>query len=163
MTDPVPFAAAFVDGPEGQRYRLPVRIYYEDTDAGGIVYHANYLRYAERARSEMLRAMGYGQAALRDEHGVAFAVRGCTIDYIAPARLDDLLWVETRLLSVGGATVEAEQCVEREGTLLVRLHIRLACLGKGLRPARLPKTLHQALQALVHPTSAIFLVTLLAS
>lgn len=163
MADPVPFAAAFVEGPEGRSHRLPVRIYYEDTDAGGIVYHANYLRYAERARSEMLRAMGYGQAALRDDHGVAFAVRGCTIDYIAPARLDDLLWVETRLLSIGGATIEAEQCVERAGAPLVRLYIRLACLGKGLRPARLPKLLRQALQPLVHPTSAIFVMTLLAS
>lgn len=163
MADPVPFAAAFVDGPQGQCYRLPVRIYYEDTDAGGIVYHANYLRYAERARSEMLRAMGYGQTDLLTDHGVAFAVRGCTIDYVAPARLDDLLWIDSRLLAVGGATLELEQCVERAGSLLVRLHIRLACLGEGLRPARLPKTLRQALQALVHPTSAIFLVTLLAS
>jgi acyl-CoA thioester hydrolase len=82
---------------------------------------------------------------------------------VAPARLDDLLWVETRLLSVGGATVEAEHCVEHAGSLLVRLHIRLACLGAGLRPARLPKVLRDAMQALVHPTSAIFLVTLLAS
>lgn len=163
MADPVPFAAAFVDGPEGRSYRLPVRIYYEDTDAGGIVYHANYLRYAERARSEMLRAMGYGQTDLLTDHGVAFAVRGCKIDYVAPARLDDLLWIDSRLLAVGGATLELEQCVERAGSLLVRLHIRLACLAGGLRPARLPKTLRQALQALVHPTSAIFVMTLLAS
>ncbi|RKQ68166.1 tol-pal system-associated acyl-CoA thioesterase [Oceanibaculum indicum] len=163
MSDPVPSAAAFVEGPDGRRHRLPVRIYYEDTDAGGIVYHANYLRYAERARSEMLRDMGFGQAALRDQHGIAFAVRGCTIDYVAPARLDDLLWVETRVLSVGGATIEAEQRVERDGALLVRMHIRLACLGAGLRPARLPTVLRDAMQALLHPTSAIFVMTLLAS
>ena len=163
MPDPVPSAAAFVEGPDGRSHRLPVRIYYEDTDAGGIVYHANYLRYAERARSEMLRDMGFGQAALRDQHGIAFAVRGCTIDYFAPARLDDLLWVETRVLSVGGATIEAEQRVERDGALLVRMHIRLACLGAGRRPARLPTVLRDAMQALLHPTSAIFVMTLLAS
>lgn len=160
MSDP---AAGFAETAEGRVHRLPLRIYYEDTDAGGIVYHANYLRYAERARTEMLRDLGYDQVALLRDPGIGFAVRSCTVDFVAPARLDDRLEVATRLLSIGGATLEAEQRVERGGQLLVRILVRLACIGAGVRPARLPAALRQALQGLIHPTSAIFIMTLLAS
>lgn len=120
-------------------HRLPVRVYYEDTDAAGIVYHASYLRYAERARTEMLRDLGFGQAELRRDHGVLFAVRRCSLDFIAPARLDDLLHVETVPERLGGARLIALQTVLLDERPLVRVRVELAVLGADdLRPRRLP-------------------------
>jgi acyl-CoA thioester hydrolase len=126
-------------------HRLGVRVYYEDTDAAGIVYYANYLKFAERARTEMLRHVGFEQEALRRTTGRVFAVRHCSVDYLAPARLDDELTVETRLTALGGASLEVAQdicCGERT---LVRLTLRLACLGPDGRPSRLPPALRAAL------------------
>jgi acyl-CoA thioester hydrolase len=122
-----------------------VRVYYEDTDTAGIVYYANYLKFAERARTEMLRDAGIEQRVLAEETGVAFAVRRCTADYLAPARLDDLLDVRTRVTSLRGATIEAEQIVVRDGQELVRLAITLACIGRDGRPKRVPDAVVQAL------------------
>lgn len=127
-------------------HRFPVRVYYEDTDAGGIVFYANYLRFAERARTELLRDMGGESAAEARGKGVSFAVRRCEVDYLRPARLDDLLQVETRLLDPGGATLDAEQTVRRDGDMLVRMVIRLACMGPRGRPTRLPTALRAALE-----------------
>src|SRR5260370_25777361 len=84
-------------------YLFPVRVYYEDTDAGGLVYYANYLKFAERARSEMLRRLGIEQQRLREETGLGLVVRRCTADYLLPARLDDDLVIATRLGAVGAA------------------------------------------------------------
>jgi len=123
-----------------------VRVYYEDTDAGGVVYYANYLKFAERARSEMLRALGVDNVRLMQEDGVAFAVRRCEADYIKPARLDDLLEVATRLVEVGGASLVAEQAIRRDGVDLVRLRIALACMTRAGRPARMPKELKARLE-----------------
>ena len=86
-------------------YRFPVRIYYEDTDAAGVVYHTNYFKFAERARTEMLRQLGIEQQALRAATGLAFTVRRCCADFILPARLDDDLVVVTRIIALGGASV----------------------------------------------------------
>src|SRR5712671_6087187 len=86
-------------------HRFGLRVYYEDTDAGGVVYYANYLKFAERARTEMLRHVGFEQEALRRTTGRVFAVRHCSADYLAPARLDDELVVETRLTALGGASL----------------------------------------------------------
>lgn len=131
---------------------FPVRVYFEDTDAGGIVYHANYLRFAERARTEMLRFGGYNQSLLlRDENNpIAFVVRHCSIDYNGAARLDDLLIIETRVVHVGGARLEMKQAIRREvdGFELVNVNVKLGCLslssGKGARiPKMLGKTLLQ--------------------
>ena len=120
-------------------HRHLVRVYYEDTDAGGIVYHAAYLRFAERARTEMLRAQGFDHISLRREHGILFAVRRCTVDFMAPARLDDLLTLETRALRLGGARLALEQRVVRDQAVLVTLEVELAVLGhQDLRPRRLP-------------------------
>lgn len=128
-------------------HRLAVRVYYEDTDAGGIVYHASYLRFAERARTEMLRDLGYEQAVLRREHGVIFAVRRCAIDFVAPARLDDRLEVETRPLRLGGARMVLEQTVLLDGRApLARLEVEIAALGPDMRPARLPAELRERLR-----------------
>jgi acyl-CoA thioester hydrolase len=120
-------------------HRLQIRVYYEDTDAAGIVYHAAYLRFAERARTEMLRSLGFGHAELRRDHGVVFAVRRCSIDFVAPARLDDLLTVETAPERLGGARVVALQTALLGERPLARLKVELAVLGADdLRPRRLP-------------------------
>jgi YbgC/YbaW family acyl-CoA thioester hydrolase len=91
---------------EGGVHRLPLRVYYEDTDAVGIVYHANHLKFAERARTEMLRCLGLDHSIVRERFGLAFTVRRCLVDYLAPARLDDGLVIETRLVRGGGASLE---------------------------------------------------------
>ena len=111
---------------------FPVRIYYEDTDAGGIVYHAAYLRFAERARTELLRQFGF------TNRSIAFAVVDCAVRYRRPARLDDALEVRTRPVGVGGATLELTQSIWRAGELLVTIRIRIASLGENGRPRRLP-------------------------
>ena len=126
---------------------FPVRVYYEDTDTAGIVYYANYLRFAERARTEMLRLAGIGQRALASEAGIAFAVRDCAVDYRAPARLDDLLEVRSRIVELRPVSSRVEQSIARDGTPLVRLDLRLACIGADGRPARVPASVQEALQS----------------
>ncbi|MCK6452261.1 MAG: tol-pal system-associated acyl-CoA thioesterase [Alphaproteobacteria bacterium] len=126
---------------------FPLRVYYEDTDAGGVVYHANYLRFAERARSEMLRAAGVTNVELMAREGLAFTIRRCEVDFLKPARLDDVLEVHTRVLALKGARVEAEQVVRRDGDDLARLKLEIACIDRAGRPARLPAVLTGALAA----------------
>lgn len=137
-------AAGFAD----DAYVFPVRVYYEDTDAAGLVYYANYLKFAERARTEMLRALGWGQRALLADDDVAFVVRRCVADYGRPARLDDALSVRTRLTALRGASFEAEQVVRRNGIDLVRLDVTLACVGEAGRPKRIPPRLRAAMDNL---------------
>jgi acyl-CoA thioester hydrolase len=124
---------------------IAVRVYYEDTDAAGIVYHANYLKYAERGRSDMLRSLGIGPRQLREETGVDFAVRRCTIEYLAAARLDDMLSVETRLEKFGVASLDIAHTIARDGEPLARLAILVACIGTDGRARRLPARLRAAL------------------
>jgi len=123
-------------------HRHPIRVYFEDTDAGGIVYHACYLNFAERARTEMVRALGVSQQA-QLEAGHAFAVRRALVDYRRPARLDDLLVVETEVLAVAGARIDLRQriCHDGDGTELVCLEVRLGYITLSGRPARLPVAL----------------------
>ncbi len=132
---------------DGGRHVLPLRIYYEDTDSGGMVYYANYLKFAERARTEMLRLAGFDHGAISDRFGLAFVVRDCTVSYKSPARLDDLLEVRSCFLEVGGASLTAEQLICRETTELARLDVRLACMTGGGRPSRIPEPLREALTA----------------
>jgi acyl-CoA thioester hydrolase len=129
-------------------HRIRLRVYYEHTDAAGIVYHAAYLEFAERARTEMLRCLGLDHTGLRARFGLAFTVRSCAIEYRAPARLDDLLEIETRVVRLGGASIDLEQRVLREAQLLARLDVRLALLGTDLRVARLPRPLIGAFEPL---------------
>jgi len=136
---------------EGVAHRFPIRVYYEDTDAAGIVYYANYLKFAERARTELLRLLGFEHAALRAGHGAAFAVRRCAVDFLRPARLDDEVEVVTRLTGLGGATAEIRQVVARDGVDLARLDIRLALVAETGRPIRLPQGLRDALGPLITP------------
>ena len=131
---------------EGQRHIFPIRVYYEDTDAAGVVYHAGYLRFAERARTEMLRLAGISLARMRDDHGLVFAVRDCAVDFLAPARLDDMLEVCSRLVKLAGASLKAEQSIGRDGSELARLGVRVACVDTGGRPARIPAELREALE-----------------
>jgi len=136
--------------PEAHVFRL--RVYYEDTDAGGIVYYANYLRFAERARTEYLRSVGADHLTLMTEDGIAFTVRQCEVDYMQPAYLDDSLTVHTRFLEVGGASLRAEQTVRRDADDLARLLVRLACVGNDGNPKRMPKPLRAAFaEKLVSP------------
>jgi acyl-CoA thioester hydrolase len=126
-----------------------IRVYYEDTDAAGIVYYANYLKFAERARTELLRMVGFSQEKLRAEGGPVFAVKRCEVEFVAPARLDDELVVESRLLTLGGASLEVDQRVRRAGSDLARLVVRVACVGPHGRPQRLPQPLRAALERFV--------------
>ena len=125
--------------PDG-RHRYAVRVYYEDTDAGGVVYHATYLRFAERARTEALRAAGIPHAALVQEFALMFMVRRIEVDYLHPARLDDSLIVVTEPLAVGGAPVRLRQDVRGPQGSCAVLTVRLACVqpAEG-KPARLPQ------------------------
>jgi acyl-CoA thioester hydrolase len=132
----------------GGEHRLPVRVYYEDTDAAGVVYHANYLRFAERARTEMLRSLGLEHGALSAREGLVFTVRRCVVDYLAPARLDDRLEVRTSLARLGGASVDLEQRIANDERLLVRMDVRLALVSPALRAVRLPPLLIEALAPL---------------
>lgn len=123
---------------------LPVRVYYEDTDAAGIVYYANYLKFAERARTEMLRGAGLDHPQLWAGDGIGFVVRQCLIDYLAPARLDDRLLVHTGIESVAGASLAMAQVVRRDGADLARMRVRLACVDRDGRAARLPPRVRAA-------------------
>ena len=128
---------------------LQIRVYYEDTDAGGVVYHATYLRFAERARTELMRQMGGDHPSLLADHGVVFAVRRCAVDYIKPARLDDLLQVHTIVTAVRAARFDMKQQVTRDDDVLVTLDLQLVCVGTGGRAARLPNALRNALTELI--------------
>jgi acyl-CoA thioester hydrolase len=107
-------------------FRWPVRVYFEDTDAAGVVYYASYLRFLERARTEWLRLLGCEQSG-PDMHGAAFAVRSIAVEYLKPARLDDALEVVSSIVSLGRAQVVFAQRVERKGELLIDAAIRVAC------------------------------------
>ncbi|MGE0726227.1 MAG: tol-pal system-associated acyl-CoA thioesterase [Alphaproteobacteria bacterium] len=148
MAEPVP-CGRIDDG----THVLALRVYYEDTDAAGIVYYANYLKFAERGRTEMMRLLGAEHRSMAEGEGLAWAVRRCAIDYLRPARLDDLLEVRTRLVDVGAARLDAEQVVRRAAVDLARLDLRLACIDRRGRPARLPAAMRSALLAIIPPQS----------
>jgi len=126
---------------------FPIRVYYEDTDFSGAVYHANYLRFMERGRTEFLRQAGIHQGAVHaGEHGqpFGFVVARMTIEFLRPARMDDLLQVETVAKEIRGAAIDLEQRVLRDGDVLVRTEVRVACVING-RAARLPLWVRQKL------------------
>lgn len=126
---------------------FPIRVYYEDTDASGVAYHANYLRWFERARTEWLRAMDLGQERLRGELGVAFTVANLQIDFRRPARLDDLLEVATQAPQVRAASMVFEQVLRPAGggEILARTSVRVGCVGmEDFRPVPLPAVLRDA-------------------
>ena len=119
-------------------HRQAIRVYFEDTDAAGIVYYANYLKFAERARTDMLRDLGISHAEMMKRDGLVLVVRRCEIDYLKPAKLDDLLTVETEAAKLGGASVDLRQRVLRGNDVLADLKVLVVCIGPDGRPARIP-------------------------
>lgn len=129
-----------------QPHRLPVRVYYEDTDFSGVVYHANYLRFLERGRTELLRSAGVDQSILHAEPGgIIFAVRRMSLEYVRPARMDDLLAVETGTSEIRGASLRMGQRILREDVVLLTAEVHVAVLAGG-KPARLPDEIRRLLQ-----------------
>ncbi len=127
-------------------FHLPVRIYWEDTDAGGVVYHAQYLAFMERARSEWMRALGFGQELLRQEMGLAFVVRAMQVDFRAPARLDDWLSVSVETAQCRRASLVIAQEIRRDGQLLLDAQVRIAAVAaETFRPIAIPDTLQTRL------------------
>jgi acyl-CoA thioester hydrolase len=127
-------------------HRLVLRVYYEDTDFSGRVYHASYLRFLERGRTEWLRAEGFEQRELAAGAALVFAVRRLEIDYLKAALMDDLLTIETAVAAVGGASIDFRQCVLRGEEKIVGALVRVAALSNG-RPVRLPKEMRAQFSA----------------
>ena len=131
-------------------FTWPVRVYWEDTDAGGVVYHAQYLAFMERARSEWLRGLGLRQDAMKRDVDLVFVVRAMQMDFRAPARLDDQLSVSVRLLECRGASLLLAQRIERDGVLLVEAKVKIAALyASSFRPRALPDALLSQLTPLL--------------
>lgn len=127
--------------------RVPVRVYYQDTDAGGVVFHAQYLAFMERARTELLVARGIDLARFADAERVLFLVYELKARYHAPARLNDLLSVSAEVVKMGRASLVFHHRVEREGELLVEADVTLALVDRDrMRPSRMPEELQQALK-----------------
>ncbi|CCE22731.1 tol-pal system-associated acyl-CoA thioesterase [Methylotuvimicrobium alcaliphilum] len=129
-----------------QTFNWPVRIYYEDTDAGGVVFYANYLKFFERARTEMLRSMGFEQDRLIDEQGIIFVVRSVQIDYLMPARFNEQINVSAIVTLAKKASLIFEQTVTRGSDVLCTGTVRIACLdSKNMRPKAIPDILLEPL------------------
>jgi len=136
--------------PAAPAHSFPIRVYFEDTDAGGMAYHANYLRWAERARTESLRAMGLPHQLMMERHDSLLVVRRIEVEYWRPARLDDALLVESRVIAVRGVTLRLDQRMvpEAGGEALAALRVDLACIDRHtLRPKRIPEPWRSALGA----------------
>lgn len=126
-----------------QSYSLPVRVYFQDTDAGGVVYHASYVNFLERSRTEWLRERcGYSNGGLLNEWGVVFVVRSMRLDYLRPARLDDLLDITAEVAEIGRSRLLLRQQVLRDGEILVRAEVELVCVTvEGFKPVAMPDAL----------------------
>ncbi|WP_044041553.1 tol-pal system-associated acyl-CoA thioesterase [Caballeronia insecticola] len=128
-------------------FEWPVRVYYEDTDAGGIVFYANYLKFFERARTEWLRACGIDQQRVAESDGIVFVVRRTAVDYSSPARLDDVIRVVSRIERLGRASVDFHQEAWRDGVLLASGEIRIASVDRAsIRPAGIPDAVLEGLR-----------------
>ncbi|MGL4441954.1 MAG: tol-pal system-associated acyl-CoA thioesterase [Bosea sp. (in: a-proteobacteria)] len=134
----------------GAKGHLPIRVYYEDTDFSGVVYHASYLRFLERGRTELIRSLGIEQSEMFSSEGtqsvpLAFAVRRMTIDWLKPAVMDDMLSIETVPVLARGASMELKQRVMRGDEVLLTAEVTVACVGGG-RARRIPEALRQRLK-----------------
>ena len=130
----------------------PLRVYWEDTDAGGVVFYANYLKFFERARTEWLRRLGIAQSQLQQDTGLIFVVADVKLRYLGPARLDDLLAISVELLDAGAASLTLRQQAWRGDTLLTEGQVRVGCVhAQTLRPARIPPSVRQAIGSLTMP------------
>jgi acyl-CoA thioester hydrolase len=143
---PEPAAGRF----EGQAFVFPLRVYYEDTDFSGVVYHASYLRFMERGRSEFLRAADVPhQAMLEGDPPVFWAVRRMTVDFVKPARVDDALLVYTKALELAGARLRLDQAVCRAADVLVKADVEVCVVTRDGRPRRVPELVRRKLQAFI--------------
>jgi len=134
----------------GQPFTWTVRVYYEDTDTGGVVYYANYLKFFERARTEWLRAAGFGQQALATEQGLQFVVARIECDYKRPARLDDVIDIDVRVVHAGRVSVVFEQTARRGTEVLALARVRAGCVDTTtLAPRAMPAPMRQAMQSMV--------------
>lgn len=154
MTETWPDLAGRIDG---KVHSLPVRIYYEDTDFSGIVYHANYLRYCERGRSDFLRLIGVEHHALFDHEDAArrfgFAIKDMAIDFVKPARIDDVIEVRTHFVSVRGARFELAQDIYRQDEKLFAATLTAVVIDGNGRPRRLPVEMKQIFAEFIHPNT----------
>jgi acyl-CoA thioester hydrolase len=131
-------------GLSGQEFSWPVRVYYEDTDAGGVVYHSNYLNFMERARTEWLRALGYEQTTVKNELGVIIVVHSLSINFKKPARFNDMLDVQCELTNVGRGSIEMAQSIICNQVELIQAHIKAAFVdAETFRPVGIPTTMKQ--------------------
>lgn len=127
-------------------FHWPVRVYYEDTDAGGVVFYANYLKFFERARTEMLRSMGFEQDQLIDEQNIIFVVRSVQVDYLNPARFNESIDVSAEVTQAKKVSLNFEQIISRDDVILCKANIRIACLtADTLKPKVIPNNLLQKL------------------
>jgi acyl-CoA thioester hydrolase len=134
--------------PELFVYSFPVRVYFENTDAGGVVYHAEYLKFLERARTEWLRHLGFDHQALARDHRVVFVVTAAAIDFARPARLDDTLAVTVRLESLGKVRCVFAQEIRRDDEVLVKARVTVASVtGEAFKPAEIPEALRKKMEA----------------
>lgn len=132
---------------KNKQFIWPIRVYYEDTDAGGVVYYANYLRFFERARTEMLRAMGYEQDELLANESIIFVVRSVQVDYLRSARFNEQLQVSAEIISVNKASLSFDQIITRGDDVLCTSEIRIACLDANtMRPKAIPENLLELLK-----------------
>lgn len=128
-----------------QEFQLPIRVYIEDTDAGGIVYYVNYMKFIERSRTELLRSMGYGKTAVLDD-GLLLVVHSADINYLSPAKLDDALIATASLVKVARTYVVFQQEVRRDEKVLCRATVKVACVNSLMKPTAFPASLQQSLK-----------------
>lgn len=129
------------------QFDWPVQVYYEDTDAGGVVYHSQYLNFMERARTEFLRNIGFVQTALKDEQGILFVVRDIQIRFRKPAKFDDALKVQTKLLNTGRSLLEFEQNIYRGDEHLIAAKVEVVCIGaESFKPVSIPQNMMSKLE-----------------
>lgn len=141
LTDPLhPSSGRF----EGREHAYPLRVFYEDTDAAGIVYYANYLKFAERARTEAMRLLDLDHRRFADTEGLVFVVRRVEVEYLTPARLDDALIVRTRFVAMGAASVDAVQRIMRDDEVLAQVTMQVVCMSKAGQAARIPRLWREA-------------------
>ncbi len=129
---------------EGKLFSLPIRVYFQDTDAGGVAYHASYLNFMERARTEWLRTHGYSNAGLMKEFGVVFVVRSLKLDYLKPALLDDMLNVTAQIKDIGRSRISLLQTVSRGDEVLTEAEVHLVCVSlESFKPVSVPEVLRE--------------------
>lgn len=132
---------------EDKTFSFPIRVYYEDTDTGGIVYYANYLKFAERARTEYLRHIGFNQDDLLKDKGVGFVVRECHVSYKTPAKLDDALNMTCKVTEIKGVSLKMEQTLYRNDTILAQIEVTLVFLSiHTMRPTKIPQEIISLIQ-----------------